>query len=144
MRKSGLQRRQEQDLFRRQSADRALRQARRFHYPSHAIARIFSGEIDEETVVDEPLRIIVRACRKQHASAGLPAPLTKRMAHWFTEAPDHYDPRAAIRYGQVRAPRGRAGHRGVGRVRAVIPGYARAICSRKSGIVAESPTFSPR
>ncbi len=201
VRKSELQRRQEHELFQRQSADRALAQARRSHNPSHAIARIFSGEIDEATVVDEPLRIIAQACRKQHAddglreyliqvdsvskllaskestiavlnlyryqrewlrspsewrprthnrerqvaslashllceyeppafmvgvwyrknrtrqrwyihlgkggsirtAAGLPAPLTKRMAHWFTEAPDHYDPRAAIRYGQVRA-----------------------------------------
>ncbi len=201
VRKSDLQRRQERDLFRRQSADRALRQARRSHNPSHAIARIFSGELDEQTVADEPLKIVAQACRKQRAAAGLreyliqidsvsklltakestiavlnlyryegewlrnpsdwrprshntekqvsslaahllceyeppafmvgvwyrknrtrqrwyihlgkggsirtaaglPVPLTKRMAHWFTQAPDHYDPRAAIRYGQVRA-----------------------------------------
>lgn len=201
VRKSDLQRRQERELFRRQAADRALRQARQSHNPSHAIARIFSGEIDERTVVDEPLRIIAQACRKQKAAdglreyliqidsvskllttknstiaalnlylyrsewirdpcdwkprshniekqvsslalhllceyeppafmvgvwyaknrtrrrwyihlgqgksirtaPGLPAPLTKRMAHLFTQAPDHFNPLAAIRYGQVCA-----------------------------------------
>lgn len=201
VRKSDLQRRQEQALFRQQAADRALLQARRSHNPFHAIERIFAGELDEETVVDEPLKIIAQACRKRNAAPGLrdfliqvdsvsklltskhstiavlnlyryqrewrrnpsewrprshniekqvsslaahllcdyeppafmvgvwyrknrtrqrwyihlgnggsirtapglPALLTKRMAHWFTEAPEHYDPRAAIRYGQIRA-----------------------------------------
>ncbi|TVR05094.1 MAG: hypothetical protein EA403_03585 [Spirochaetaceae bacterium] len=201
VRKSDLQRRQERELFQRQAAERALRQARQSHNPSHAITRIFLGEIDETTIVDEPLKIIAQACRKHAAAAGLrdylihvdsagklltsrestiavlnlyryqrewcrnptewrprshnvekqvaslavhllcdyeppafmtavwykknrtrqrwyihlgkggsirtaaglPAPLTKRMAHWFTEAPDLYTPLAAIRYGQVRA-----------------------------------------
>ena len=201
VRKSDLQRRQEQDLIRRQTADRALRQARQSHNPSHAIARIFSGDIALEALVDEPLKIIAQACRKQKAAAGLreylihidsvsklltsrtstiavlnlyryerewcrhpsdwkprshniekqvsslaahllceyeppafmvgvwyaknrtrqrwyihlghgqsirtapglPVSLTKRMAHWFTQAPDHLSPLAAIRYGQVCA-----------------------------------------
>ncbi len=201
VRKSDLQRRQERELYRRQTADRALLRARRSHNRAHAIRRICLGEIDEETVADEPLKIIAQACRKHAAAgalrdyliqidslskilssrdstiavlnlyryerewrrdlcdwkphshniekqlsslamhllceyeppafmvgvwhkknrtrqrwyihlgqggsirtaAGLPAPLTKRMAHWFTQAPEHYSPRAAIRYGQVLA-----------------------------------------
>ena len=201
VRKSDLQRRQECELFQRQAAQRALRKSRQSHNPSHAITRIFLGELDEETIVDEPLKIVAQACRK-HAAAdglrdylihidsasklltspestiavlnlyryqnewcrdplewrprshnidkqvsglavhllcvyeppafmtavwyeknrtrqrwyihlgqggsirsatGLPASLTKRMAHWFTQAPHHYTPLAAIRYGQVRA-----------------------------------------
>ncbi len=201
VRKSAVQRRQERELYRRQTAERVLRQSRLSHNPSHTITRIFLGEIDERTVVDEPLKIIAQACRKHAAAdtlrdyllhvdsvsklftarestiavlnlflyqrewqrpasewkprshntgkqvsslathllceyqppafmtgvwyqknrtrqrwyihlgrggsirtaAGLPAPLTKRMAHWFTLAPEHYCPRSAIRYGQVHA-----------------------------------------
>ncbi len=201
VRKSELQRRQERELFQRQAAERALRTSRQSHNPSHAITRIFLGELDEETIVDEPLKIVAQACRKHSAAAalrdflihidsasklltsrestiavlnlyryqnewcrdpldwkprshnlekqvaglaqhllcryeppafmtsvwyqknrtrqrwyirlgqggsirtaeGVPAPLTKRMAHWFTQAPDQYTPLAAIRYGQVCA-----------------------------------------
>jgi hypothetical protein len=201
VRKSGLQRRQELELFQRQKAERAMRHARQSHNPSHAIARIFAGGLGDKALVDEPLRIIAQACRKQKAAPGLrdyllridsvsklltskettiavlnlhryegewrrdpsdwkprshnidkqlsslashllcdyeppafmvavwyaknrtrqrwyihlgrgksirtadglPAPLTKRMAHWFTLAPDHFTPLAAIRYGQVCA-----------------------------------------
>ena len=34
---------------------------------------------------------------------GLPIPLSKKMAHYFLEAPDHYAIEAAFRYGQVLA-----------------------------------------
>jgi hypothetical protein len=201
VRKSEMQRRHESDFHRRTSAEAALRRARGSHNPSHAIARIFAGELDEGSIVDEPLSIIAQACRKQRASAelraylmhldsvsrlltdrdhtiaalnlqrfarewirpaeewrprshnierqlsslarhllceydpppfmdrvwygknrtrqrwfihigrggsirtaeGLPAPLTKRMAHCFLEAPERYTPLQAIRYGQVLA-----------------------------------------
>ena len=71
VRKSDLQRRQEREFMRQQVLDRALRKARQSHNPSHAITRIFSGEIDERTIVDEPLKIVAQACRKQKAADGL-------------------------------------------------------------------------
>ncbi len=201
VRKSELQRRQERELHQRQISERALQKSRQSHNPSHAITRIFLGELDEETIADEPLRFVAQACRKHSAAdalrdylmhvdsvskvltsrestiavlnlyryrsewcrdfqewkprshnvekqvaslaehllceyqppafmtsvwyqknrtrqrwyihlgkggsirtaEGVPASLTKRMAHWFTQAPDQYTPLDAIRYGQVCA-----------------------------------------
>lgn len=70
-RKSEMQRRQERSLRQKQGAERALRQARILHNPSHAIWRIFGGELDEQSLPDGPLKIIAQACRKQKAAAEL-------------------------------------------------------------------------
>jgi hypothetical protein len=61
-------------------------------------------------------------------SLDLPLACTRRMAHWFQQAPDDLDPDAALRYGQVRGLGG-------------SEELARAVCASRLGRTFEHDDF---